>query len=135
LFGDGDTDGEHVMSAREEVLLRGLIDWVALERVHWIVAGENAGEPLAVIQDKVLDLIRSLVTDGLFEVGDLTPDDGRFRAWDTTLDESIKRIREVYMTKFADEPEWWFYCWLESTEEGQRVAAAIESREGSVPDG
>ena len=95
------------MSAREEVLLRGLIDWVALERVHWIVARENAGESLAVIQDKVLDLIRSLVTDGLFELGELNKN-SRFVAWDTSLDESIQRIREVYLTKFNDEPEWWF---------------------------
>jgi hypothetical protein len=73
LFDDAGTDGEVVMSARDEVLLRGLIDWVALERVHHRVARENAGEPLAVIQDKVLDLIRSLVTDGLFELAILTP--------------------------------------------------------------
>jgi hypothetical protein len=69
------------MSARDEVLLRGLIDWVALERVHCRVARENAGEPLAVIQDKVLDLIRSLVTDGLFELGDLDTPNHRFGAW------------------------------------------------------
>lgn len=29
------------MTAREEVLLRGLIDWVALERVHRRVAGKS----------------------------------------------------------------------------------------------
>ena len=34
------------MSARKEVLLRGLIDWVALERVHSRVARENADAPL-----------------------------------------------------------------------------------------
>lgn len=59
------------MSARDEVLLRGLIDWVALSSVHGAVEQENSGEPLAVVQDKVLDLIRSLVVDGLFELGDL----------------------------------------------------------------
>jgi hypothetical protein len=69
------------MTARDEVLLRGLIDWVALERVHSRVARENAGESLAVIQDKVLDLIRSLVTDGLVELGDLATGNGRFGAW------------------------------------------------------
>src|ERR1700761_2213200 len=35
----------------------GLIDGVALERVHGAVRQENAGQPLAVIQDKVLELI------------------------------------------------------------------------------
>jgi hypothetical protein len=125
LFGDGDTDGEDVTSAREEVLLRGLIDWVALERVHSRVARENSGEPLSVIQNKTLDLIRSLVSDGLFEVGDLRTGDGRFGAWDTSLDESIQRIREVYVNKFDDEPAWWFVCWLDLTEIGQQVAEAF----------
>jgi hypothetical protein len=123
-----DTDGGAEMSAREEVLLRGLIDWVALERVHWIVARANAGESLAVIQDKVLDLIRSLVTEGLLELGDLATEDNRFRARDITLDESIQRVREVYTTKFQDEPEWWFYCWLDPTEKGLAIAEAIETR-------
>jgi hypothetical protein len=123
------------MSARDEVLLRGLIDWVALERVHSRVARENSGEPLSVVQDKVLDLIRSLVTDGLFEIGDLRTEDGRFAAWDTPLEESIQRIREVYVNKFDDEPEWWFFCWLDLTEKGQRVAEAIEARRESVPGG
>jgi hypothetical protein len=85
------------MSARDEVLLRGLIDWVALERVHRRVARENAGEPLAVIQEKVLDLIRSLVTDGLYELGDLATADHRVGAWDAPLDESIQQIRDVYV--------------------------------------
>lgn len=116
------------MSARDEVLLRGLIDWVALERIHSIVAQENPGQPLAIIQDKVLGLIRSLVSEGLFEVGDLATSNGRFSAWHTTLDESIERIREVYTSKFDDEPAWWFYCWLDATEAGLKVAEAIEAR-------
>jgi hypothetical protein len=37
------------MSAREEVLLSGLIDWVALQRIHSRVARENSTEPLSVI--------------------------------------------------------------------------------------
>lgn len=40
------------------------------------------GKPLAVLQSKVIDLIRSLVTDGLFELGDLPTESNRFGAWD-----------------------------------------------------
>ena len=123
------------MSARDEVLLRGLIDWVALERVHRRVAGENAGEPLATIQDKVLDLIHSLVTDGLFELGDLATPNHRFGAWDAPLDESIQRIRDVYVNQFDDDPEWWFYCWLKLTEKGRKLAEAIEANQDSGQDG
>jgi|SRR6185437_8527881 len=119
------------MSARDEVLLRGLIDWVALERIHSIVAQENQDQPLAIIQDKVLSLIRSLVTEGLFEVGSLSSSNGRFSAWETTLDESIERIRDVYTSKFDDEPAWWFYCWLDATEKGQLAAKVIEAPQDS----
>jgi hypothetical protein len=101
---------DRTITAREEVLLCGLIDWVAVERVHWAVKQENAGEPLAFVQDKVLDLIRSLVTDGLFELGDLVTPNRRFGAWDTPLDEAIQQIRDVYVNQFDDDPEWWFYC-------------------------
>jgi hypothetical protein len=122
------------MSARDEVLLCGLIDWVALERVHSRVARENAGESLAVIQEKVLDLIRSLVTDGLFELGDLATPNHRFGAWDTPLDESIQRIRDVYVNQFDDEAEWWFVCWLDATEKGLKAAEAIEASQDSAQD-
>jgi hypothetical protein len=69
-------------SAREEVLLWGLVDWFGFERVHCYAAQENAGEPLSFIQDKTLDLIRSLVGGGLLEIGELD-DDCRFVAWKT----------------------------------------------------
>lgn len=114
------------MSAREEVLLWGLIDWVGFERVHWYVARENAGEPLSVIQCRTLDLIRSLVSDGLFELGELD-DDCRFVAWSTPLDESIQRIREVYQPEYDNQDAWWFVCWLSPTEKGLQVAEAIEA--------
>ena len=122
------------MSARDEVLLRGLIDWVALSSVHGAVEQENPGEPLAVIQDKVLNLIRSLVTDGLFELGDLATPNHRFAAWDKPLDESIQQIRDVYVNQFDDDPEWWFCCWLKLTEKGRMLAEAIEASQNSVQD-
>jgi hypothetical protein len=118
---------DRLVTAREEVLLLGLIDWVALERVHAHVAWENSGEPLSVIHEKVLDLIRSLVSDGLFEVGDLDTEDHRFGAWDNPLDESLQRIREVYTKEFDDESAWWFICWLDLTEKGLQVAETIEA--------
>lgn len=121
-----------MISARDEVLLCGLIDWVALERVHWAVKQENSAEPLAVIQDKVLELICSLVVDGLFELGDLDTPYHRFGAWDAPLGESIQQIRDVYVNQFDDDPEWWFYCWLCPTKKGLKAAEAIEASRDSA---
>ena len=119
------------MTPRENVLLRGLVDWVALDRIHWDVAQENHGAPLSVVQTKTLELIRSLVDEGLFELGDLTGNEGRFAPWDSTLDESIKRIRDVYVTNFDDQNVWPWYGWLDLTEKGERVAQEIEARSQS----
>jgi hypothetical protein len=134
LFSDGDTDSEHLMSAREDVLRWGLVDWVELDRIHGYVARENPDQPLSVIQNKTLDLIHSVVSDGMFKLGDLKQN-SRFTAWSTRLDESIQRIRDVYVTNFEDQNTWPWFCWLDLTEKGQRVAEAIEARQDSVPGG
>lgn len=118
---------ERRLSAREELLLRGLIDWVALERVHDCVRRENSARPSSAIREMALDLIHSLVSDGMFLVGDLSGEGGSFVAWDTPIDKSIQRIRDVYIPQFQDEGAWWFYCWLDLTNKGQQTAQAIEA--------
>jgi hypothetical protein len=115
------------MSAREEVLRWGLIDWVELDRIHWYVAKENPGKPLSVIQDKTLELIHSLVSEGLFTLGDLT-ENCHFAAWAAPLEESIRRIREAYVANFDDKNAWPWFCWLDLTKKGRQVAEAIEAR-------
>jgi hypothetical protein len=118
------------MSARDEVLLWGLVDWVELDRIHRYVADEHPGEPTAIIQNHTLDLIRSLVSDGLFLVGDLNTDDRRFKQWNVSLDEAIQRIRDVYVVNFEDQGTWPWFCWLALTGAGQKAAEAIEARVG-----
>lgn len=115
-------------TARERVLIRGLVDWVALDRVHWEVLQDNKEEPVTVVQRKTLDLIRSLADNGLVEVGDLSGDDGRFVAWRGSIDESIARISDAYVTNFDDSNSWPWVCWLDLTEAGVNVARDIEAR-------
>lgn len=112
------------MSAREEVLRLGLDDWVELDRVHLYVSKENLGQPLSVIQNKTLELIRSLVSDGMFVLGDVKRGEG-FTAWNTSIDESMQRIRDVYVKNFQDENTWMWFCWLNATEEGENVAKSL----------
>jgi hypothetical protein len=116
------------MTPREEVLIRGLVDWVALDRIHWDVAEANKGEPIAVVQSETLNLIRSLVEEGLFEIGDLSGDDGRFVAWNSSIDDSIARIRAAYVTNFEDQNTWPWVCWLDLTDAGTAAAQVVESR-------
>jgi hypothetical protein len=120
----------YVVTPRESVLLRGLVDWVALDRIHWDVAQAHEGAPLSVVQSKTLELIRSVVAEGLFELGEVAGNQG-FTRWDSPLDESIRRIRDIYVAKFDDRNVWPWFCWLNLTEKGERLAEEIESRSQS----
>ncbi|WP_431505934.1 hypothetical protein [Mycobacterium sp.] len=112
------------MSAREDVLRWGLVDWVELDRIHQYVAEENVGQPVSVIQSKTLELIQSLVSDGMFVLGDVKRNVG-FTPWNTSLDETIQRIRDAYVTNFRDENHWMWFCWLDATENGLEAAKAL----------
>jgi hypothetical protein len=123
-----DRDRVHgLVSARDQILLWGLVDWVDLDRIHREVASENADSNLAEIQQKTLTLIQSVVEEGLFELGDLSGADGAFVKWDSSVQDSIVRIRDVYVAHFDDRNVWPWYCWLNLTAKGERVAHSIDA--------
>lgn len=128
---DGDmtySPDELTLPVRQEVLLEGLDDWVALGTVHRYVAHENAGEDVSVIQTKVLELIRELASEGLYEIGDqlkTNVNHGRFTAWNVPVDEAIERIRETYVGRFDDPFQWSYICSLQLTDKGEREAEAL----------
>jgi hypothetical protein len=113
-------------SAREETLDYGLVDWVDLGRIHWYVMEDNPGAPLSRVQHQTMSLIRSLVSDGLFEIGDLSGKGGYFVAWGTPLDESMQRIYDMYVTRYDDRSYWAWACWLSLTRNGMRAARGVE---------
>jgi hypothetical protein len=55
-----------------------------------------------------------------------------FTAWQTSLDESMERIRDVYVKNFQDENTWMWFCWLDATQEGERVARALSKSQESA---
>lgn len=110
---------------REELLLSGLHDWVHLYETHSQVEHDNPGAMLEQVQHETLETIRSLVSDGLFEVGDLSGPGGEFAAWDSPLEESIARIAEAYIGQFEDESAWIWVFWLGLTDKGRQVAQAM----------
>ena len=56
-------------------------------------------ESLSEEQNLARHTIRSLASDGLFDIGDLTAEGGRFRAWDMPLDESMQQIHAAYRSQ------------------------------------
>lgn len=129
---DRHTGDEGISTAREktrgELLLGGLGDWVHLYQVHYHVKKNHPDLTVRQVQNETLDTIRSLVTDGLFEVGDLGGPHGGFAAWNTPLEESIKRISDAYMGQFDNETAWTWVFWLGLTDKGRRVAEAIQQQ-------
>jgi hypothetical protein len=78
------------------------------------------------VQRETLKMIRSLVSDGLFELGDLSGEGGSLVAWSESLDESIQKISNVYVAHYDDPPAWVFSARMELTDKGERVARALE---------
>lgn len=101
------------MTARDDVLQAGLVDWVPLERIHWYVSDEHRGQPSAGIQLKVVSLITELVVAGLFVLGDTTGENGRFVAWNLPPAVSLVRIHNVYIDNFEDGNTWGWAVWLD----------------------
>ncbi|HKV21137.1 MAG TPA: hypothetical protein VJR50_19035 [Mycobacterium sp.] len=113
---------------REKVLLAGLTDWVELAQVHSFVAQANPDAPTATIQNETLDLIRALADEGLVVIGDLTAAGGRFAAWNSSTEDSLRRIRGEYVDRFDDRNSWPWYSWLDLTDKGQAVAESVERK-------
>lgn len=70
------------------------------------------------MQNETLEVIRSLVSDGLFRLGKETvlgehlggvaTEGERFVAWNQSLDHALHKISHVYV-KHYDDPEKWMY--------------------------
>jgi hypothetical protein len=114
-------------SPPDKVLVSGLTDWVELGQIHSFIDRANRGAALTAIQAKTLELVRALAGAGLVRIGDLTGPGGRFVAWNTSLEDSLQRIRSVYVERFDAEDIWPWYCWLDLTDDGDRVANAVEA--------
>lgn len=111
---------------RAELLTDGLADYVDLGAVDSQVTRHNLSAPISQVQRETLETIRSLVSDGLFELGDLFGEGGSLVGWSGSLDESIQRISDVYVAKYDDPPAWVWSAWMELTDKGERVARALQ---------
>jgi hypothetical protein len=86
-----------------------------------------APRPVHELQQLTLNMIRELVSEGLFEVGEIegprrTP---RFVPWDLSLDEAMAKIEDAYVTHFDDRWGWVTMCWLHLTDTGKKLALEL----------
>lgn len=113
-------------SSDESLLLLGLYDWVALDHVHREIANHMIGFPTSQIQQAALELIREVVVQGLFEIGDVTAERG-FVRWLEPIDQAISRIERYYIKAFDDTAVWPWCCWLDLTPYGRQIARELSA--------
>lgn len=110
---------------REELLTDGLVDLVDLSLINWRVLQQNRSASVSEVQHETLEVIRSMVSDGLFQLG-YRGEGGRFVAWDEALDQSMNAIYDAYVTHHDDRPGWVWFAWLNLTDKGKEVALSTE---------
>ena len=94
---------------KERLLIEGLRDWIYLSWIHQAFAFESRmpKRPIAEAQRLTLNMIRELVEENLFVLGE--PDNNRpsgFTTWNMSLDEAMAEIEDAYVTNFEDRWNW-----------------------------
>jgi hypothetical protein len=123
--------------AREQILTDALIDSVSLSEINWRVKEQNPSLPLAAWKSETMEMVRSLLSDGLLEIGD-RGEGGRFQAWDIPHEQAMRKVSDVYLTRHEDKASWAYFCWFKlteigrqqalSTDEGKRIARDVEEQ-------
>jgi hypothetical protein len=111
---------------RAELLISGLSDWVSLAEVQQIISHFQLADPDRERQDLVLRTIRSLLNDGLMQIGELPGPDGKFPAWEP-IDVAMDRLRERFVDHYAEPTSWDYSIWLGLTDAGRPVANALRA--------
>lgn len=117
----GNKDGDERL--RSELLTSGLSDWVSLAEVQQIISHFQLADSDAERQDLTLRTIRSLVEDGLMEIGELPGPGEAFPAWEP-IDVAMDRLHERFVGHYDEPTSWDYSIWLGLTDAGRRVVTA-----------
>jgi hypothetical protein len=118
-------------NVRRGLLLDSLGSPADLNAVDRLVRQHNPSASPAEIQSETIEVIRSLVSEGLFRLGGMrgerehSPE--RFVPWGHPFDRSIHKITHVYVTHYDDPERWMYSVWLQLTEKGDELARSIET--------
>jgi hypothetical protein len=77
-----------------------------------------------------LDMIRELVSEGLFVLGVPTRHGG-FDAWNLPLDVAMTKVEDAYVKNFDDRWGWTTMAWIDQTEKGKKLALELYSADDS----
>ncbi len=114
---------------RRQLIYDAVGNCLPLVHVNWIVTREHLSESIAGRQDLVLSSIRSLLDEGLMDIGEIVGgSDERIDSWGLPPAAAVERLREVFVDHY-DEPDLWEYTvWLGLTPAGETAAQQLESQ-------
>jgi hypothetical protein len=115
---------------RGDILAVGGDDFVSMADVQGFIDDGGLADSAPERQRLVVDTIRSLLVDGLVEVGGIpSPSSPGFKTWPGTVDEVMTRFTDRFVEHYDDRHEWAYKIWLNLTAKGQQVSA--DSLDGS----
>jgi hypothetical protein len=117
---------------RDDILASGHDDFVSMADVQACICGGFLAELSAERQQLVVDTVRSLLEDGLVEVGDIPGrNDPGFKPWPGTLDDVMTQFIGRFVGRYDDEHQWQYTIWFNLTAKGQQASNDIV---GKAPD-
>jgi hypothetical protein len=124
---DRDEPRSKAESALRAVLLSHAVgNCLPMAHIASVLRPEDLGKTLKEQQDVVLNTIRSLLDDGLIEVGDiLGASDERVVPWDLTIDDAMERVHDLFVEHYNETTLWDFTIWLQLTPAGERLARTL----------
>lgn len=140
---DSDKEERQMSDAREMVchglLLDALGDPVDLNAVDWHVRQHLPSATPSEVQNETLEIIRSLVSDGLFRLGGasvlgerlggVATEGEQFVPWNEPLDHLMHKISRVYVKHYDDPERWMYSAFMELTDKGEQVARSLEQKD------
>jgi hypothetical protein len=111
---------------RDGILASGHDDFVSMADVQSRVSRGGLADSVPARQQLVVDTVRSLLVEGLAEVGDIPGrDDPGFKTWPGTVDEVMTRFVDRFVGKYDDRLQWEYTIWLNLTAKGEQAAADV----------
>jgi hypothetical protein len=104
---------KHQHACVDDILMRGLDDWIQAAEVVSVVKSALAAVPEADILDLSRNVIRELVKGGLMIPGDVTTDG--FGEWGLGLEAALDRIEREWVA-LGRRPGLGEVCWLSNTD-------------------
>jgi hypothetical protein len=117
---------------REGILRSGHNDFVSMADVQSCISRARLAASVVDRERLVVDTVRSLLVDGLVEVGVIPGrNDSGFKTWPGTVDQVMTRFIDRFVGHYDDPLEWEYAIWLNLTAKGQQASNDIV---GKAPD-